>query len=178
MKKLFLPLILIVITWGCGQPARQTETPANASTVAVNSNVQSVANAPANIRSSIRNGDTQRNVSTANKNKRDVSYFQNIEISDAKIGKTAQGEDGITGEVKNTGNKTVTTLSIRAAFLDKAGNKVSEADFPIVFANAADAESRQPLKPNDSRKFSVKVYDPADLSREFKLYVMEADTEN
>jgi hypothetical protein len=177
MKKLLLPLIFIVITLGCGQPARQTETPANASTVSVNSNAQSVSNAPANIRTSAGNVDIQR-VSNSNKKQRDVSYLPSIEISGAKFGKTVEGEDGIVGEVKNIGNKTVKILTIRAAFLDKAGNKVSESDFPIVFADAADAESRQPLKPNDSRKFGFKVYDPADLSREFKLYVMEANTEN
>ena len=177
MSKLIPLLILSIISFGCGQAERRDAATSNASAATVNSNTQRGTTAANNPTIPPNSSIENSSVVKANNKKRDVSYFQKIVFTDEKIGKTAQGEDGIVGKVKNIGNKTVKTLSIRAVFTDNNGRKISETDFPFVFEYSSDPNSNIPLKPNESRKFAFDVYDKSNLLHNFKLFVMEAETE-
>ena len=170
-----------ILLTGCGgqQTNRQTETNNNAQKVSVNSNAQIPSDVVVTRNTPAVSGKSDSQpISNTNTKKRDVSYLPKIEIVDPKLGKTDNDEDGITGEVKNTGEKSVKVLSIRAVYLDEQGVKISESDFPIVYENSLEEESKRPLKPNETRKFGFKVLPPPNWSNKFKLYVMEANTEN
>jgi len=181
--KIVLPLFIFsVFLTGCGGQEtanRQTETNSTVQGVSINSNAQKPSDVTVTTRTPSVSGNSDAPVaSNTSKKKRDVSYLPKIEFVDSKLGKTEIGEDGIVGEVKNTGDKAVKVLSIRAVYLNEQDVKLSESDFPIIYENAVEDDSKRPLKPNESRKFSFKIDPPANWSNKFKLYVMEADTEN
>ena len=181
--KIVLPLFIFsVFLTGCGGQEtanRQTETNSTVQGVSINSNAQKPSDVTVTTRTPSVSGNSDAPVAPgANKKKRDVSYLPKIEFVDSNLGKTEKGEDGIVGEVKNTGDKAVKVLSIRAVYLNEQGVKLSESDFPVIYENAAEDDSKRPLKPNESRKFSFKIDAPPNWTNQFKLYVMEADTEN
>jgi hypothetical protein len=179
MKKLIPLLIFITISFGCERSENRTETSSSSTSKTANSNSQNRSASNSNInKSAAVNSDIQNSaVARANKNKRDLSYLQNIKFINEKIGRVTQDKDGIIGEVKNIGSKTVKILSIRVVFMDNNGRKISESDFPVVSENSSNADPSKPLKPNESRKFSFDIYDQANLTNNFKLYVIEAETD-
>ncbi len=181
MKNLLPFLLSSVFLAACGgqQINVQPEKNNNAQKVTANSNtvLPSDVTITRNTPTAASNADLQTS-SNANKKKRDVSYLPKIEIVEPKLGKAENGEAEIVGEIKNTGDKAVKVLSIRAVYLNDQDGKISESDFPIIYENASNDDSKRHLKPKESRKFGFQIFPPPDWSNKFKLYVMEAETEN
>lgn len=171
-------LLPVFFSFGCGQTIEKNETSANTKTVTFNSSTNSQSTGTVKTPSPLTNLNPQNSsVEAAQKKKRDVSYFESIQFLNKKIGKTDKGEDGIVGEIKNAGNKTVNTLSIRAIFRNDEGRKIFETDFPVIYQSVSNADSSRPLKPNETRKFAFDIYDKSKISNNFELHVMEAETD-
>jgi hypothetical protein len=64
--------------------------------------------------------------------------------------------EGIVGEVKNTGDKVVTTLELRFELLDTGGRPVGEDDYTVTFPGG----TRGPIKPNYTVPFGTVVENP------------------
>jgi hypothetical protein len=120
---------------------------------------------------------TPANAPTVNSEAKN-EYLKFIEIRNAKTEKGVLGDDGIFAELKNTGNKTVKRVAVRAFLLDKDGKTIAEEDYTPIFEGAFREETSAPLKPNYSRKFGFKINPPSDWSKKFNLSVIEVETEN
>lgn len=104
-------------------------------------------------------------------------YGKFIEIKNLRTERSITGNDGIFGEIKNTGSKTITRLTVRAILLDKNGAAISEKDFPVIFQGISELEDFAPLKPNYSRKFGFTVDAPSDWAKTFRLSIIAIETE-
>jgi hypothetical protein len=107
------------------------------------------------------------------------NYLQFIQVNKVEVGRTILEEPGIFGEVKNTGNRTLTRVEITIYFLNKQGQPVFEKQFPAVLAGSGTfGRDDKPLKPGYSQKFGVKAEDaPSEWAKAVTVKVTDVDFE-
>ncbi len=103
-----------------------------------------------------------------------TSYFENITIKKVSVDKNILGEMGVFGEIKNNGNRILNEVEIVIYCLDNDGNPIFEKKYhPILVSNFSMTDN-EPLKPNYSRKFGVKLDDaPSEWSKKVKIEVID-----
>lgn len=110
------------------------------------------------------------------------NYIKNIELRNVKVGKSVLDEKGAFGEIKNLGSKTLKKVEIVIYCLDRNGNRTFEKKYhPVLVSEYLFLGDNEPLKPNYSKKFGVKLDDaPSDWSGEIEVEVVDikfADSE-
>jgi hypothetical protein len=107
------------------------------------------------------------------------NYLQFIQVNKVEVGRTILEEPGVFGEVKNTGNRTLTRVEITIYFLNKQGQPVFEKQFPAVLAGSGTfGRDDKPLKPGYSQKFGVKAEDaPSEWAKAVTVKVTDVDFE-
>lgn len=111
---------------------------------------------------------------------KEQEYIKNIIIRNVHIGESFLGETGVFGEIKNNGNKTLKKVEITIYCLDKSGNPVFEKDYhPVLVSDYIGiSDANEPLKPNYSRKFGVKMDDaPSDWARKVRVEITDIEFE-
>ena len=103
--------------------------------------------------------------------KEKMEYYGKIIIRDISAGKKEYLGNVVSGEIKNTGEKTLKEIEIMIYFLDKDGRAVYEEKYYPVSVRSAgtwplrEAGQYEPLKPNYSTKFlKSETYPPSDWS--------------
>jgi hypothetical protein len=101
------------------------------------------------------------------------AYLSKITIGSVKVSKTDLGGDGVFGEIKNEGDRTLKEVELTIYCLNPAGKRVFEKPFrPVLVSEFSFGDSNQPLKPGYSRQFGVKVNDaPSDWSKKVDVKV-------
>ncbi len=104
-----------------------------------------------------------------------AAYLSKILVRNVSVGKSVLGETGVFGEVKNTGDRTLTKLEITIYCLGSNGKPVFEKTYnPVLVTDLAFGADNQPLKPGYSRQFGVKMDDaPSDWTKEVDVKVTE-----
>ena len=106
-----------------------------------------------------------------------TAYLSKILVRDVRVGNSALGETGVFGEVKNTGDRTLTKLEITIYCLGPDGKPVFEKTYPPVFVTDAPfSNDNQPLRPGYSRQFGVKMDDaPSDWTKKVNIKVTKVE---
>lgn len=107
-------------------------------------------------------------------------YIDKIQIRNLEVSTTVLREQGVFGELKNTGDRTVKTVDVTIYFLDKDGNVVAEKEYSPIFQTEYNfgGHDRSPLKPNHARKFGYKAEGaPSDWARKVKAKVTKVEFE-
>ena len=107
------------------------------------------------------------------------NYLQFVKVNKVEVGQTVLQEPGVFGEVKNTGDRTLTKVEITIYFLDKQGQPVFEKQFPAVIVGSGSfMRDDKPLKPGYSQKFGVKADDaPSEWAKTVTVKVTDVDFE-
>jgi len=87
----------------------------------------------------------------------ETAYLDRVAVRSVKVGKTVLSEDGIWGEIKNTGDRTLKEVEITVYGLGKDGKPVFEASYSPVLVSRISVEDNSPLKPGYSRQFGYKL---------------------
>ena len=86
------------------------------------------------------------------------SYFAKVVVQGVEIGKSVLDETGVFGEIKNTGDKTLTQVEITIYCMDENDSPIFEKKYhPVLVSEYSFTRDNEPLKPNYSRKFGVKL---------------------
>jgi len=105
------------------------------------------------------------------------AYLDKIKIVNLRVGKTGLDDWGVFGEIKNTGNRTLTQVEITIYYLDEDGNTVYEDTCHPVLISSWSSD-RKPLKPNYSEKFGYGTDDvPSEWSKKIEVYVTNIEFE-
>lgn len=96
------------------------------------------------------------------------AYINNVKIVNPRVGKTVLNDWGIFGEIKNTGNRTLSEVEIKVFYLDEYGKAIYEDTFHPVLTSRWSSNNK-PLKPNYSEKFG---YEADDVPSEWKQKVI------
>jgi len=101
------------------------------------------------------------------------SYIDKVEIRNIHIGKSILDEIGVFGEVKNHGDRTLKEVEITIYCLDENGKAIFEKTYhPVLVSEYSLFGDNEPLKPNYSRKFGVKLDDaPSDWARKVRVKI-------
>lgn len=107
------------------------------------------------------------------------NYLQFVKVNKVEVGQTVLQEPGVFGEVKNTGDRTLTKVEITIYFLDKQGQPIFEKQFPAVIVGSGSfMRDDKPLKPGYSQKFGVKADDaPSEWAKTVTVKVTDVDFE-
>jgi hypothetical protein len=102
-------------------------------------------------------------------------YIPKILVRNISVGLSILDELGVFGEIKNTGDSTLQKVEITIYCLDKAGKTIFEKSYhPVLVTDFSFSDANEPLKPNYSRKFGVKMDDaPSDWSRKVNVFVTD-----
>jgi hypothetical protein len=94
----------------------------------------------------------------------EAAYTQNLTVKNVSVGRTSLGEQGVWGEVKNNGERTLREVEITIFCLDSDGKPVFEKTYqPVLVSDFAFGDEGKPLKPGYTRTFGVKLNDaPSD----------------
>lgn len=106
------------------------------------------------------------------------AYVDNILLKNVAVGKSVLNEQGVFGEVKNIGTRTLKKIQLMIYCLDNDGNVVFEKDYHPLFVSDSRwlMNEHKPLKPNYSRKFGCKLDDaPSDWSGQVRLEVIDLE---
>ena len=108
---------------------------------------------------------------SAEQNREKQAYVGKIKIMNLKVAKAVLADWGVFGELKNTGNRTLTKVEITIYYLDDYGNTIYEDTFyPVLVSNWS--SDNKPLKPNYTEKFGYNADDvPSEWSKQIKVYV-------
>jgi hypothetical protein len=88
-----------------------------------------------------------------------AAYLPNVEIQNATVSKSTLGDDGVFGEVKNLGDRTLKRVEITIYCQDKDGKVIFEkTDTPVLVTDLGFGNN-QPLKPGYARQFGVRLND-------------------
>jgi hypothetical protein len=107
------------------------------------------------------------------------NYLQLVKVNKVEVGRTVLEEPGVFGEVKNTGDRTLTRVEITIYFLDKQGQPVFEKQFlAVIVGGGSFMRDDKPLKPGYSQKFGVKADDaPSEWAKTVTVKVTDVDFE-
>lgn len=94
----------------------------------------------------------------------ETSYIEKLIVRNVSVGKTNLGEQGVWGEVKNNGERTLKEVEVTIYCLGSDGKPVFEKTYhPVLVSDFAFGEEGKVLKPGYSRTFGVKLNDaPSD----------------
>ena len=93
------------------------------------------------------------------------------------VGKTVLGGWGIFGEIKNTGDRTLSEVEIKVYYLDNQGQTIYEDTYHPVLVSSWSSDSKS-LKPNYSEKFGYNADKvPSEWSKKIKVYVTNIEFE-
>lgn len=103
-------------------------------------------------------------------NEEKQAYIDKIKIVNLRVTK-----GGVFGEIKNTGNRTLTEVEITIHYLDKYGDTIYEDNHYPVLVSSWSSDNK-PLKPNYSEKFGYGTNDvPSEWSKKIKAYVTDIE---
>lgn len=107
------------------------------------------------------------------------NYLQFVKVNKVEVGQTVLQEPGVFGEVKNTGDRTLTKVEITIYFLDKQGQPIFEKQFPaVIVGSGAFMRDDKPLKPGYSQKFGVKADDaPSEWAKTVTVKITDVEFE-
>lgn len=107
------------------------------------------------------------------------AYVEYIELRNIRVGKSVLNDQGVFGEVKNLGHRTLTEVEITIYCLDEDGNPIHELTYHPVLVSEWSFRDNQPLKPNYTRKFGCKLDDaPSDWAGEVLVKVSDIEFED
>lgn len=103
------------------------------------------------------------------------AYIKKVVLRNIEVAKDIFDEDGVFGEVKNTGDKSLDEVEITIYYLDKNGNPIYEEKYyPVLVSDLSIGNADKPLKPNYSRKFGYSTRDvPSDWARKVIIKVTD-----
>ena len=109
----------------------------------------------------------------ANEKEPEEEYIAKVILRNVTMGKSTTGKDGVFGELKNTGNRTLDEVEITIYYLDKTGKPIYERKYSPVFVErlSFDPDTRQPLKPNYVREFGYTLHSPSEWSGKVNVAV-------
>lgn len=123
--------------------------------------------------------ETKSPVKIESSDKEKTAYFEKILVRRVHIGESILDETGVFGEIKNTGDRTLSKVEITIYCLDRNGKPIFEKTYHPVLVSEWSITDNQPLKPNYSRKFGVKLDDaPSDWARKVKVEVTDVEFEH
>ena len=103
-----------------------------------------------------------------------TDYLKNVVVRNAHVGKSVLDEQGVWGEIKNVGNRTLEEVEITIYCLDKNGKSIFEKKYHPVASLSLFDDRDEPLKPNYSRKFGVNLDDaPTDWAKKVVVKVTD-----
>lgn len=115
------------------------------------------------------------NVTEQNQEKQ--SYVDNVKIMNLRVAETVLDDWGVFGEIKNTGNRTLTEVEITIYYLDEYGNTIYEDTFHPVLVSRW-SSGNKPLKPNYSEKFGYGADDvPSEWSKKIEVDITNIEFE-
>jgi hypothetical protein len=102
-------------------------------------------------------------------------YARKVVLRDIETGRSVLGERGVFGEVKNTGDRTLSEVEIKVYCLDDHGKPVSEDTFHPVCEAFSSLSSRDymPLRPNYTQPFGFKLESTSDWSGKIRCEVSD-----
>ena len=114
----------------------------------------------------------------AKQNREKQAYADKIKIMNLKVAKAVFGDLGVFGEIKNTGNRTLTEVEITIYYLDDYGNTIYEDTFHPILISRWSSDNK-PLKPNYTEKFGYGADDvPSEWSKKIKVYITNIEFED
>lgn len=121
-------------------------------------------------------GTTSTQAEEPKGNPEEEAYLGKISVKDITVGKSILDEEGVFGEIKNTGNRTLKEVEITVYALGKDGKPVWDDKFyPVLDSKFAFGDSAEPLKPNYGRKFGYKVEAPSDWNKKVRVEVTKVE---
>ncbi|MEQ1843959.1 MAG: hypothetical protein ABL983_00095 [Nitrospira sp.] len=102
-------------------------------------------------------------------------YLDKIILKGVSVQPAVLGGKGVFGEVKNIGDRTVSTVEITIYCLDHNGRPIFEKSYhPVYVSTLSFGDSNAPLKPGYSRTFGVKIDDaPSEWNGKVDVKVTE-----
>lgn len=114
---------------------------------------------------------------TIEENQEKQAYLDKVKIINLQVAKAVLDDWGVFGEIKNTGNRTLTKVEIIIYYLDEHANTIYEDTFRPVHVSSWSSNSK-PLKPNYSEKFGYGADDvPSGWSQKIKVSVTDIEFE-
>lgn len=102
-----------------------------------------------------------------------VAYREKLLVRNVEVGKSPLGEDGVFGEIKNSGTRTLKMVRLTIYALDESDNPIFEKTYKPVVEKSPGAVP-EPLKPGYSRQFGVRFDDaPSEWSGKVRVKVTE-----
>jgi hypothetical protein len=103
----------------------------------------------------------------------EAAYIKSVLVKSARVEKGLDGGEGVVGEIKNTGDRTLKLVDITIYCLDKDGEPVFEKTYHAVIA-AGGFLGEEPLKPRYSRQYGVRLDDaPSDWAKKVDVKVSQ-----
>ena len=103
-------------------------------------------------------------------------YIDKIELFNVETGTTVLDRPGVFGEIKNTGDRTVTYVRLTVEALDRQGRPVWDMTVAPVNRSSWDSDTRPPLKPNYGRKWGYRMDNlPSDYSGRVRVRVTDVE---
>jgi len=100
-------------------------------------------------------------------------YLSRVVVSKVHVARTVLDHEGVFGEVKNTGDRTLKEVEITIYCLNADGKPIFEEKFyPVLATELSFGDQGQPLKPGYSRTFGVKMDDaPSEWAKKVDVKV-------
>lgn len=116
--------------------------------------------------------------SAASADDSNASYIDKIEIKNLTVGKTVFYDAGVFGELKNKGDRTVTSVDIVIKFLNKDSQIIAESNYSPIRKDSLFPDTSAPLKPNFVRKFGYRASEaPAEWAHKVAVSVVKVELE-
>jgi hypothetical protein len=103
------------------------------------------------------------------------AYAEKVVLRDIHVGESVLGEQGVFGEIKNVGDRTLSEVEITVYCLDAQGQPISENTFHPVHEGASGWSTRSymPLRPHYAQGFGYKVESTSDWSGRVRVEVTD-----
>lgn len=106
------------------------------------------------------------------------AYIDKVKILNLRVAEARFEGVGVFGEIKNTGDKTLTKVEITIYFLDKNDKPIFEKTYPHVSVSKFSIGDNEPLKPNYSTKFGYGPDDvPSDWAQKVRAKITNIEFE-
>jgi len=101
-----------------------------------------------------------------------AAYASKIEVSDLKLGESNKGNARVTGKVKNAGDRALDEVELTVFYVDDDGKPMFEDGkarpsfskvWPVLVNSDKPGDHAAPLKPGETRAFSVEVPQPFEV---------------
>jgi hypothetical protein len=102
------------------------------------------------------------------------TYLSSVDLLEIHVGDSTTGK-GVFGEVKNSGDRTLSQVEITIYYLGSDGKPVFEKTYhPVLVTSLSFGEDKIPLKPGYSKKFGVRLDDaPSEWRGEVEVKVTD-----